>query len=224
MISETHGPKWICTSVRRRHFLRAVSIALVWFVCGTWSRVGAEERRRSGDKWNDAPIWQLDLRSLDFNLIPMAPVRAGYNKTARRMFFTSEGILVTAFVMPGDEPSLPETSNQDDALKWRLRATVIDTATGRVTTTKDWSVDSPRSRMMPDGRGGLLLISRGRLVRYSSELVLTKELLLPHSNKANEDMPDVLQSPSGKTILLRYYSNESPSLRRRRAAAAEVAV
>ena len=211
MITEIRAEKRIRASVRRKHLLRTICFALSWFICEAWPRVGAEERERSGDRWSDAPIWQLDIRPPDFQPLPIVPGRPVDNGTSRQMFFTSESALVTAFVTPISEPSEPEKKNQDHALKWLLHATVIDATTGRVQITKEWSIDSPRSRIMPDGRDGLLVLSPGRIIRYSSELEPTKELPLTYPKRTNGDMPDVLQSPSGKAILLRFCDNADPS-------------
>ena len=160
-------------------------------------------------QWSQTPIWQLNLRAFGYGSASKVPMLPRYREAVERIFFTSDDVLTATFVTPVADTSPAVGNRPKPAAAWRLHAVFIEATTGRVRTTREWSVASPECRLLPVAGGALLLFVPGRLVLYSPDIELMKELPLSPLKLTAGDVPEVLESPSRKTILLKHYSNEN---------------
>jgi len=197
------------TRWRRRDVSVFLGLTLICVACCVLSRAETEAPSMAKGQWSETPIWQLDLRPFGYGSASKIPMLPRYREAVERIFFTSDDVLTATFVTPVADTSPAVGSRPRRAAAWRLHAVFIEATTGRVRTTKEWPIASPKCQVLPVAGGALLLFAPDRLVLYSPDLEPAKELPLPAFKLTNEDIPKVLQSASRKTILLKYYSDEN---------------
>ena len=173
--------------------------------------------RSTGPAQPISPKWTATLRAA-IGSAPLAVAvgqheHAGKPKTS--LWFIDNGSLVVTFVTRRDQPSpnLSRHGTLDDSLTLRLRALLLDVATGRVTTTTDWPVESRFASIVATHGRRLVTLTGDDLVLYSADLKEIKRLRLPATELAHRpdlrpDLPSrspyagaAAVSPTGKSIL-----------------------
>ena len=148
-----------------------------------------------------APLWKLDVRALGY--VPYTVHDAGINRRGplgQFSFSQDDQIIVTfaSHTLPGtlsrrDEPDLSG---------FRLHALFVNARTGQLLTTKEWPTSSLRSGIIPATKGNFLIVRPDRLILYSPDFQLLKELELPVAREAFKDDWDLVKSPGGKLLLV----------------------
>lgn len=155
------------------------------------------------------PLWRVDLHSMGY---PGGDSQLQARRALEEfdtIDFVSEGVLAATFV--SQEP-VPGTQRRDDPNRVRpylLHAIFLDAATGKVLNTLEWPADDPNVGIFPRHGGGFLFFSADRIVLYSPDGDPIKELPLPQLQAAHAGHVGIAESPSGKSLVVRYQQADS---------------
>src|SRR5580704_1088280 len=131
------------------------------------------------------PAWRLDLRST-IGSVPLGLVVGQGHETQLQphtsLRFLDDATIVITFVIREGEgnPKLSRRDGSDENLPLRLRAVFLDTATGKVTATRDWPSESRYAHIVATHGNGEFVTERGtQLTLYSKDSRELKRLELP---------------------------------------------
>jgi hypothetical protein len=157
---------------------------------------------------SDQSLWRVDLHSLGY------PSDSSQLQLRRRpeefntVDFVSENEVVATFLT--QEPiGLQRRDDPNRARPYLLHALFLDAATGKLLKSLEWPLDNPVSGIFPRYDGSFLFLSTQRLVLYSPNWTVVKEL--PFSQLLNGEayFAGLAESPSGKVLVIRFHQNNS---------------
>jgi hypothetical protein len=158
---------------------------------------------------SDQALWRVDLHSMGY------PSGDSHLQSRRALEefntidFIGEGVVAATFVT---QQSVPGAQRRDDPNRIRpylLHAVSLDAASGKVLNTIEWPADDPNVGIFPRYGGGFLFVSTERIVLCSAEGKPIKELPLPQLQAANAGHIGIAESPSGKTLVVRFQQADS---------------
>jgi hypothetical protein len=121
------------------------------------------------------------------------------------MSFAATDLVVVTFVTREGSDALPRRGQSDTSLPFRLHALFIEAKTGQVTAKRQWPTASDRSGIIPTTGDNFLVVTPDRVMLYSPNLDLVRELDVSLSRDAALDNWGVQTShPSGKYLFIGY--------------------
>jgi hypothetical protein len=157
---------------------------------------------------SDQSLWRVDLHSLGY------PSDSSQLQLRRRpeefntVDFVSENEVVATFLT--QEPTgLQRRDDPNRARPYLLHALFLDAATGKLLKSLEWPLDNPVAGIFPRYDGSFLFLSTQRLILYSPNWTVVKEL--PFSQLLNGEayFAGLAESPSGKVLVIRFHQNNS---------------
>jgi hypothetical protein len=153
-------------------------------------------------------LWRLDLHSLGY------PSDSSQLQLRRRpeefntVDFVSENEIVASFLTQ-ESTGLQRRNDSNRARPYALHALFLDAATGKLLKSLEWPLDNPVSGIFPRYDGGFLFLSTQRIILYSPNFTVVKEL--PFSQLLNGEayFAGIAASPSGKVLVVRFHQNNS---------------
>jgi hypothetical protein len=160
---------------------------------------------------SDHPLWNVDLHSFGF---PSGDSQLQSRRALEEfntLDFMSDGVLAATFVT---QQTVPGAQRRDDANRVRpylIHAVFLDALTGKRLNSLEWPADDPNAGIFPVFGGGFLFFSEEHLVLYSSDGTLSKEVPLPQLQAPRTGHVGIAESPSGKSLMIRYEHEDSVS-------------
>lgn len=157
---------------------------------------------------SDQSLWRVDLHSLGY------PSDSSQLQLRRRpeefntVDFVSENEIVATFLTQ-ESTGLQRRDDPNRARPYLLHTLFLDAATGRLLKSLEWPLDNPVAGIFPRYDGSFLFLSTQRLVLYSPNWTVIKEL--PFSQLLNGEayFSGIAESPSGKVLMIRFHQNNS---------------
>ncbi|MFQ5663141.1 MAG: hypothetical protein ACE5HL_04860 [Terriglobia bacterium] len=192
--------KAIIESNRSDLTIRLLVVAvLALFVFGL-----AKQSARSASK--PKPLWRADLRPVDYRE-PKVWAEKVANSGWNLLALTDKNVLVAGFVTldtPARVPPKPEVW-----VPWpgQLHVAFFEARTGKPLMTRKWYIPFPAAALWA-GSDGKLLIRTGHLIRlYSANFEELKQRRIGRKSDEGHRTPQVLISPSGRSILTHRLAN-----------------
>ncbi len=158
---------------------------------------------------SDQALWRVDLHSLGYPPGDSELQSRRALEEFNTIDFVGEGVVAATFIT---QQSVPGAQRRDDPNRVRpylLHAIFLDAASGKVLNTIEWPADDPNVGIFPRYGGGFLFFSTEHIVLYSAEEKAIKELLLPQLHAAGAGHIGIAESPSGKTLVVRFQQADS---------------
>ena len=148
--------------------------------------------------------WGADLRSA-VGSTPLPYEYSGHyeikDAPVTSLWFTDNDTIVATFVTHKDEAGNPKLYGREGkSLPLRLRAVFLDSASGKITATREWPSESRHAGIVATLGGKFVTQTGNELMLYSSDLEKLKTLSLPPSPSQFEWY--AIPSSTGKNILL----------------------
>src|SRR5579864_1024332 len=200
------GPMQVCPT---RHGGKHLALLLcVLLACTTCS--AQKNKIKSDNASSDHPLWRVDLQSSGYPQKNPDLQRRRNSANFDTISFVSADIIADTFITREDIPKLQRREDPDHLRPYKLHAVFLDATTGKVLRTLDWPTDDPNAGLFPRHDGGFLVLTSDRILSYSEDGTQLKELLLPKIGSDNSFIGGISESPSGKSLVIRFL--HSPSL------------
>jgi len=147
--------------------------------------------------------WRLDVRALGF---AHDPPREEFDTSLQLdpiCFLTDETVVIT-FATREAPAALPRRGEAGPNLPFRLHALFVNTQSGRLQTTEEWPTASYDSRVLPATEGRFIVLTPDKLVLYSRQMELLKELDISLSQRSMVGAWRPYVSPGGRAIVVGY--------------------
>jgi hypothetical protein len=118
--------------------------------------------------------------------------------------------VVVTFVTRGSPAEMPRRGETSLSLPFRLHALFVNTQSGQVRTTREWPTGLYSSRVLPGTEGRFIVLTADKLMLYSPQMELLKELDLSLTRRSVLGWRAHL-SPSRKTLVVGYEPREDES-------------
>jgi len=118
--------------------------------------------------------------------------------------FSANDTVVVTFVTREAPAGLPRRGETAPTLPFRLHALFVDTKSGQLRTAREWPTASYDSRVVPGTNGRFIVFTPDKLMLYSPQMELVKELDISLSQRAIVGSWRPYVSPGGKAIVIRY--------------------
>ena len=178
-------------------------------ITGPMAGVSAERGKSHAN--SPVPAWQLDLRPVGYSVAS----RTGEGMTDFSFApacFCGSGELVVSFVARQAPAGLERRGGAASASPIRLRAVVLDVATGKQAAALSWGVEHAYGGAVCIAKGGFIVATLDRLRLYSASLSQVAELPIPPASNPGWVPWALYPSPDGSSLLLEYYEPRfSPS-------------
>jgi hypothetical protein len=163
---------------------------------------------------SDQSLWRVDLHSVGFPPGDSELQSRRALEEFNTLDFIGEGIVAATFVTQQSVPGAQRRDDPDRVRPYLLHAIFLDAASGKVLNTIEWPVDDPNVGIFPRYAGGFLFFSTEHIVvcfteGCSAERKPVKELPLPQLQAAGAGHIGIAESPSGKTLVVRYQKANS---------------
>ena len=158
-------------------------------------------------------MWQLDVGGLGF-ANPHRPEMSTGPFPHDPVCYLASGQVVVTFVGRVTTVGLPQRGQPDVSLPFRLHALFIDATSGKVRAEREWPTASARSCVLPSTEGKFVVFTPDKLMQYSPNLALVRELDLPLRREATWDAWELHPSPGGRYLLISYDAKSNASLDR----------
>jgi len=178
-------------------FFLAVSLSLSALSLG-------HEANAVGD--TSRPVWRLDLRSVGFTAFAAKGEQWGIDLRPNPLCFADGSVLIATFITREDVTTLARRG-QPGALPLRLHGIFLGAETGKVQSTKEWSITRPRGGIISVGAGEFAVLTPSMIALYSPSLELVKDFKL--SSDEQSHLWDFHSSPTGKSIVVEYHYPEA---------------
>ena len=134
------------------------------------------------------PKWRVNIRAaIGSTPLPVlfGPVQQYQGRPSTSLWFTDNNTIIATFVTRAGEggPKLSRRDVLDPSLPVRLRAVLLDAATGKVTATTDWPSQSRHAAIVATHDGKFVAQTGHELTLYSSTPGVLKKLKLPSTKE-----------------------------------------
>ena len=109
-------------------------------------------------------------------------------------------------------PAVLSRRDQPDSSGIHLHGLFVNAKTGQLQKTQEWPTPSLRSGVIPVTGGNFLVVRPDKLILFSPDLKLLKELEIPVAREAFKDDWQLYRSPGGKFLLIDYAVASSETL------------
>ncbi len=173
-----------------------------------WGTFGTQLSPARGPKHIAKPpgrdeLWKLDVRALGYSP-PVNREGGPFPLPAVGTVCFLHDQLVVTFITRTVSAPLPHRG-ETDTLPLHLHALFIDSMTGQLRATREWPTASDRSRIAPASQGNFVVITPDRLILYSPEIMLLKEVALSLSREAMlVSFSAEVSSPDARNLLITY--------------------
>jgi hypothetical protein len=131
----------------------------------------------------------------------------GLNVRPNSLCFTDSNTVIASFITREDVTTLARRDNSGDARPEMLHGVFLEAQTGKIQSTKEWSVPRPRGGIFPAGDGRFVVLTPAMIALYSPSLELMKDFKL--SSEQQSHLWDFHTSSTGKSILVEYHYPEA---------------
>jgi WD40 repeat protein len=121
--------------------------------------------------------------------------------------FSDNMTLIVTFITREDVTTLARRDDSGDARPERLHGVFLEAQTGKVQSTKEWSIPRPRGGIVPAGDGRFVVLTPAMIALYSARFELLKDLKL--SSEQQSHLWDFHTSSTGRSILVEYHYPEA---------------
>jgi len=153
---------------------------------------------------SDQTLWRVDLHALGY---PPGDSQLQSRRALEEfntIDFVGEGVVAATFITQQAVPGAQRRDDPDRVRPYLLHAIFLDAAGGKVLNTLEWPSDDPNVGIFPRYAGGFLFVSTEHIVLCSAEGKPIKELPLPQLRATNAGHIGIAESPSGKTLVVRF--------------------
>jgi hypothetical protein len=178
-----------------------------WGMLPTPSFLGLGHKREVRADTNTAsPVWKVDLRTVGFT--GFAPKKEwSLHLSPNPLCFSDSKTLIATFITREDVTTLARRDNSGDARPERLHGVFLEAQTGKVESTKEWSIPRPRGGIVPAGYGRFVVLTPAMIALYSPGFELLKDFKLTSEQRSH--LWDFHTSSTGKSILVQYHYPEA---------------